>query len=200
VPAVSALRRVGRDRIAVELDGTPWRTFPLEVVLAAGLDLGVELDRSRARRVARERRRVEARAAALLALQRREHTAASLRARLAERGIGPAPREEALAALERAGLVDDERYARGRAAALAARGCGDRMIRDDLARRGVGDELIDAALAALEPEPERARRLVETLGRSARTLRRLAARGFAEEALEPLEPLVANPRETELGC
>ncbi len=196
MPAVSALRRVGRDRVAVELDGAPWRTLSLEVVLAAGLDVGVELDRPRARRVARERRRAEARAAALRALRRRDHTAASLRARLAERGIAAAAREEALAALERAGLVDDERYAHGRAAALAARGCGDRMIRDDLARRGLGDELIEAALAGLEPEHERARRLAQTLGRSARTLRRLSARGFAEEALEPL---VANAREPEVG-
>ena len=31
------------------LDGESWRTLPAEVVLRAGLDVGVELDRERAR-------------------------------------------------------------------------------------------------------------------------------------------------------
>ena len=42
------------------LDGESWRTLPAEVVLRAGLDVGVELDRERARRVRRELRRHEA--------------------------------------------------------------------------------------------------------------------------------------------
>ena len=63
-PRVSSLRARPRERVEVELDGEPWRTLPAEVVLRAGLDLGIELDRPRARRVRRELRRHEAMARA----------------------------------------------------------------------------------------------------------------------------------------
>jgi hypothetical protein len=46
--------------------------------------------------------------------------------------------------------------------------------------------LIAAAVASLEPEEERARRVIDRLGPSPRTLRRLASKGFREETLEPL--------------
>ena len=39
-PVVTALRARGRGRVAVELDGAPWRTVPLEAVYAAGLAVG----------------------------------------------------------------------------------------------------------------------------------------------------------------
>jgi SOS response regulatory protein OraA/RecX len=87
---------------------------------------------------------------------------------------------EALGVLERGGVVDDGRFALGRAQVLAGRGAGDAMIRHDLERRGVGAELVERALAALEPERERAERLVAA-GRGARWL---AARGFDEGSVE----------------
>lgn len=86
--------------------------------------------------------------------------------------------------LERLGYVDDERFARARAHELAARGSGDALIRHDLEGRGVSPELVAAAVRELEPERERARRLVEARGASVKTVRYLAARGFGEEALE----------------
>jgi len=48
----------------------------------------------------------------------------------------------------------------------------------------VGSELAEAALLELEPEAERARRLVERRGPGPRTARYLAAKGFGEDALE----------------
>jgi hypothetical protein len=48
----------------------------------------------------------------------------------------------------------------------------------------VSSELVAAALRELEPEHERARRLVEVRGASVKTARYLASRGFGEEALE----------------
>ena len=195
-PVVTALRKTGRDRIAVDLDGRPWRVLPAESVLAAGLGPGVSLDRDRARRLRGELRRVEARSAALVALRHTDHTATTLRRRLAAKGVAPVDRDAAIETMERAGLVDDSRFAQARASALAARSAGDLMIRDDLERRGVAPALIDEAIDGLEPELERARKLLAGHADWRRALRRLAARGFAEDALEAV---VADRREAELG-
>src|SRR2546428_13554416 len=109
---VTALKPAGRDRIAVELDGGPWRVLPLEAVLAAGLETGVELDRPRARRLGRVLRRLRARDTAFRALGARDHTTATLRDRLDARGIPPTERDAVVETMQRTGLVDDERFAR----------------------------------------------------------------------------------------
>lgn len=103
-----------------------------------------------------------------------------------------AAREEALATLERAGLVDDSRVARSRAEGLAARGYGDAAIRDALAREWIAAEEVAAAMASLDPEPERARMLLGPEP-DARALRRLAARGFADDVLAELAPFAEGP-------
>src|SRR5436189_1674 len=46
---VTALRARPNGRVAVDLDGGPWRTLPAEPVVRAGLAVGLELDRERAR-------------------------------------------------------------------------------------------------------------------------------------------------------
>jgi SOS response regulatory protein OraA/RecX len=182
VPRVTRLRRAARGRVAVELDGRPWRELPADVVVSAGLVEGLPLERERLRGLGRELRRQRALDAAARALAARDASAAEVDERLRRRGVPPAARGEALAVLERGGLVDDARFAARRAALLAERGAGDAMIRDDLERRGLAGEHVEAALAALEPERERARRLVAD-GRSARWL---ASRGFDGDALESL--------------
>jgi regulatory protein len=118
------------------------------------------------------------------ALQHRDRSAREIDERLARAGVGDEARADALETLERLGYLDDERFATGRADALAARGHGDASIRADLAAHGVAAELVETAIGALEPEAERARALVARHGVSARTARRLAARGFAPEAVE----------------
>jgi regulatory protein len=123
---------------------------------------------------------------AIRALRFRDRTAAELDARLEQRGVGEAAREQALETLERVGYVDDERFARMRAEQLANRGSGDALIRDDLERRGVAAGLIEQAIGALEPERERAERIAERRGRSVKTARYLASHGFGEEALDGL--------------
>ena len=85
-PVVTALRARGPGRVAVELDGAPWRVVPLEAVYGAGLAVGGTLDRPTARTLGRELRRLGAQAVALRALRARDHTAASLEQRLAARG------------------------------------------------------------------------------------------------------------------
>lgn len=93
-------------------------------------------------------------------------------------------RVDALETLERVGYVDDARFAAGRAAALADRGYGDEAIRQLLQGEGVAAEVADGAVGALEPERERAVRLVARLGASSRTAGRLQRKGFGEESVE----------------
>jgi regulatory protein len=118
------------------------------------------------------------------ALQHRDRSRREVEERLARAGIEEGRRTDALDTLERVGYVDDERFAGARAAALATRGYGDEWIRRDLAGHGVATEAAAQAIAALEPEAERAVALVGRLGRSARTGSQLARKGFGEDALE----------------
>ena len=124
--------------------------------------------------------------AAIRLLRHRDRSTAELEARLAQRGVGDAEREQALETLERIGYVDDERFARSRAEQLAARGAGDALIRHDLEARGVGPEQIAGALEGLEPERERAIRVVARRGRSPATVRYLAGKGFDPDVLEEI--------------
>ena len=121
---------------------------------------------------------------ALRALRSSDRSAAELEARLQQRGVDEAERAQALETLERIGYVDDERFARRRAERLAERGSGDALIRHDLERRGLAADLVELAVAQLEPERDRAARIVERRGRSVKTARYLASHGFGEEALE----------------
>jgi SOS response regulatory protein OraA/RecX len=93
-------------------------------------------------------------------------------------------------------LVDDRRYALGRAAVLSDRGLGDAAVAELLERDGVPAEHIGAAIDALEPERARAERLFERRGGGARALRALASRGFADDTLEPL---IARDAESAIG-
>ncbi|HJQ73262.1 MAG TPA: hypothetical protein VJ814_00130, partial [Gaiellaceae bacterium] len=67
-PTVTALREHKGGRVAVELDGKPWRVLPADVVVRAGLGVGRRLDRPTARDLARELRRARALAAATRSL------------------------------------------------------------------------------------------------------------------------------------
>ncbi len=184
MPVVSGLRALPSGRVAVELDGARWRTVPAEVVVRLRLGVGEELDRSRARDLARELRRARAVDIALRAVSRREQSTAELDRRLRERGFAPGLREETLNRLEHVGLVDDERYALRRAESLSERGQGDEAILWRLERDGVTRETAAKAVAALPPERQRARLVVAAQGTGVRTARELARRGFGEDAVE----------------
>jgi hypothetical protein len=137
VPTVTGLREDRRGRVAVELDGSPWRTLPAGVVVRAGISCGRALDRQALRKLRRELRRAEALAVAGRALRARDLSARELALRLEQRAVSPSAAEESLAALSVAGLVDDARLAENRAESLAGRGYGDAAIRHDLEQRGV---------------------------------------------------------------
>jgi regulatory protein len=123
---------------------------------------------------------------AVRALSLREHSRASLDIRLERAGVRDTVRAEVLERAESGGLVDDERFAERRARQLAERGAGDLLIVDDLLRQGVDDAVAQAAVRGLPAEANRATVIVERRGRSVRTLRYLASRGFTEDSLELL--------------
>lgn len=148
MPIVTALRPL-RDSVAVELDGCPWRTVPGAAAAEARLTVGCELDRERARTLGRALRRHRARDTAVRAVARRDHSRASLEARLERAGVRPRERGDTLAAAERAGLVDDARFAASRAQALGARGSGDLLVLEDLERHGIDERAARAALESL---------------------------------------------------
>lgn len=125
---------------------------------------------------------------ALRALRFRDRSIAELDERLARKGVAAAEREQVLGKLARIGYVDDDRFARSRAKQLADRGSGDALIRHDLEQRGIDSELVETVLAALGPERERAARIAEQRGRSAKTARYLASRGFGADALDLVAP------------
>lgn len=181
---VTALRERKRNRVAVELDGRPWRVLPTDAVVRAGLAVGRPLERTTARELAREIRRARALASATRSLAASDRSERALDQRLARAGHSAAAREDAIASLARAGVLDDARVAESRAELLARRGYGDAAIRADLRRRLVGQEATAAAVAALEPEPERLRRLLEAESITPALLRRLAGRGFSRDALD----------------
>jgi regulatory protein len=155
--------------------------------------VGRPLDREAARTLGRELRRAEALAAAARALRYRDLSRRQLEERLTRRGLRPEAREDALEALETAGLLDDARVAAARAGALAARGYGDEAVRFALEGEGLAAGLVAEALGALEPEAARAAKLLARRGRSPAALRWLAARGFDVSTLEDVAGFADEP-------
>jgi SOS response regulatory protein OraA/RecX len=189
---VTALKELPRGRVEVQLDGAAWRVLPSDAVVRAGLRVGHTLDRPAARTLARELRRTGALRRAARALATRDRSRRALDERLERAGVTAAARADALAALERSGVIDDGRTARSRADGLASRGYGDAAIRETLEREGIPADIATASVAELEPERERARRLLGRAG-GPRELRRLAARGFEPDLLADLARFADSP-------
>ena len=185
-PRVTALRDRKRGRVAVDLDGRPWRVLPADAVVRTQLAVGRPLDRHTARELAREVRRARAFAAAARSLTTSDRSRLALEEQLARKGHPAAARDEAIASLARAGALDDARLAESRAQLLARRGYGDAAIRADLRRRLIASEAAAQAIASLEPELDRLRSILQGESVSPALLQRLARRGFAREALEEI--------------
>src|SRR5213076_1245854 len=96
---VTALRERKRGRVAVELDGRPWRVLPTDAVVRAGLTVGRPLDRSSARELARGVRRAKALSAATRSLAASDRSERALEQRLAQAGHSAAARKDAIASL-----------------------------------------------------------------------------------------------------
>jgi len=118
------------------------------------------------------------------ALARRDFSERGLRDRLERAGVDAAEAESVVERLRSEGVLDESRFGANRARALAERGKGDAAIRFDLETQGLPGDVVAAALAALEPERERAERIVAHRGPGPATAKLLAGRGFDEEAIE----------------
>ena len=181
---VTAVHPALRDRVRVELDGAPWRTLPTAAVVSARLTVGVELDRARARELAQAIRRAEALGAATRALARRDRSVVGLAEYLARRGVGRKERADAVERLGAIGYLDDVRFAAGRARSLAERGYGDDAVRFELEREGVAADQIEAAVAGLAVERERALAVLRGSRTALAGIRKLAAKGFSADSIE----------------
>ena len=128
---------------------------------------------------------------ALRALRHRDLSVREIEDRLRAKGFEESERDEALATLERTGLVDDSRFAESRARSLATRGAGDRAIRHALGLAGVAGEEIEDALQGLAPEAERAAAIVAAEA-SARRPPAICARRDSPRTLSPRPLRVAS--------
>ena len=170
--------------MTLEVDGQPWRTVPDDVVVRCGLHAGLTLDRPRLRLLRTELRRAEGLATAGRALAQRPLSRRQVSERLRRRGVAPPVERETLGTLAAAGLVDDARLARGRAAGLADRGWGDLAIAARLQRDGLEEAETRAALAELPPEQGRAAALIADVSDGRKAWSLLARRGFSPDAIE----------------
>jgi regulatory protein len=166
------------------VDGKAWRRVPDEVIVRCGLALGTRLERPLLRRLRTELLRAEALERSGRALAKRPLASHRLEQRLERARIPAATRRAAVETLESAGLLDDARLAESRAIALADRGWGDAAIAARLEADGFPEDLACAALEKLEPEAERAKRLVAARVDKRKAWALLARRGFSAESAE----------------
>jgi regulatory protein len=102
-----------------------------------------------------------ARAAALDALSRRDHSAAELRGKLIGKGYDALVIEELVGHLRAEKLLDDARYLDNFVAYHAGRGQGPNRVRGSLRQLGLATADIDAALAAYPDWPTQLKRARE---------------------------------------
>ena len=117
--------------------------------------------RSIARREVRPLDSRAARAAALDALSRRDHTAEELRRKLLDKGYDSAVVASLIESLCTEKLLDDLRYVENFVAYHAARGHGPMRVRADLRKAGVQGAQVESSLAAYPGWLEQLRRARE---------------------------------------
>src|SRR5664280_1071978 len=186
MPEITGLREVSKSAVLVELDGESWRKIPLTAAARSGLSVGKRLEREDLRLLGREIRRAEALNKATRMLARRPLSRALLEERLEKKGVAPVALGEAVEALEQAQYLNDRSYALERAGSLAERGYGDRAVRYILEQERVAAELIEEAVAALEPEIERAQAIAGAISDRKKLFGRLARRGFDPDVIEQI--------------
>src|SRR5262245_40059724 len=134
--------------------------------------------------------------AALRALRHRDLSVHELDERLRARDYCETERDDAIEALVRTGVVDDNRYAESRARQLVSRGAGDALIRHTLARAGIQPGVVTEAIDALAPEHGRAQAVIERRGPGPKTARYLIGKGFSDDVVAGV---VATESADELG-
>ena len=185
---MTAIKRRTRGRVLVTTSDGETLTVHAEALEQAGVREGDPLDADRREQVEQEEQRWTAHEAALRLLSHRPRSERELGQRLRLRGLDADVVEDEIERLRKAGLLDDEAFARlwVEDRQLSAPR-GRRLLRYELLGRGVRSELAHAAVdsiddrtAALALARGRARRLagLEFKQFSQRLARFLQRRGF----------------------
>jgi len=208
---VAQIRVSSRDPsvVLVEVEGAGTYHIGVETAGRLGLREGADVDGPLLTRVNDAASIRKGSVAVLRLLQRRLRSRAELAVSLRRYGLTPPQVTAVLIDLERAGWVDDRRFARlWIEDRMALRPKGPRALRAELRVRGVARDIVDAALSGLiSPEREdgvaleQARRRVERLrGLPADVVRRrlvgwLQRRGFGAGAIARALRALHDPRE-----
>ncbi|RLC58712.1 MAG: RecX family transcriptional regulator [Chloroflexi bacterium] len=192
---VTAIERPPRKRrYNVRIDGA--RVIPLsrEVLAAANLRVGQEVDDSRVAELEAAEARHTAMASALRLLSYRQRSEREMRDALRSKGIPEAIAGETLDRLRELRLLDDQAFAEAWTESRQRhRPRGRRMLLAELAQKGVERELAQASVAEIDEEADAlraGRKRSQTLrGREFREFRRrlgdfLARRGFGYDVCE----------------
>ena len=135
--------------LAVLEDGSILRVGEGEVIDFA-LCAGKELSDEEAERLQAAARRSGLKAKAIELLMRKPQSRRELGRKLAEWEATPGEAETICDRMEELGYLNEEEYAGRIVRYYAAKGFGERKIRDELYRRGIPRELWDEALAQIE--------------------------------------------------
>jgi len=175
---ISSIRRQSRrpDRVTIHFDGGERLSLAAEIVLAAGLRKGAEINEVDLARLTAQNEAWKAREAALRLLSHRPRAERELARKLKDRGYPEPAVDAAMAKVRELGLIDDAVFAREYALQrIRSRPAGARRLVEDLRRRGIGaDDARRAAAAAIEES-----------GVSDVDLARAAHRKFPRRAGEP---------------
>ena len=168
-PPSSPIERIDPDpriegAVRLIIDGRTALTVPIEAVRAEGVSAGGFLGAEAFERLCAAADLAAAYRTALRLLERRPFARRDLGRRLRLKGHLPAAVEPALERAERAGLLDDERFARHFVQTRTARGRGPARIRRELMIQGVPDDVIGRVVAE-EVSEDASRSAVATLAR-----------------------------------
>jgi len=203
ITEIAAVRAGSRVRI-ISLNEGPWRTTAAPVIRELGIEVGDIVDADDLALAIEAAERVAARERALAVLGYRERSVAELRSKLLDDGYPTGIVDDVVAALERAGIVDDARFTESFVRSLSiGKKLGRRRIERELEQKGIAPEVAAAALLEYcDPDDARARvheaarRLVRTGDRVDLLAARLVRKGYgpgeafsaARETLAAMQP------------
>lgn len=153
MPQITAIKETKKGRLALFLDGEFAFSLDEETFAAADLHVEDELDAWQLEELRRksDTRKAVDRALDILAL--RDHAAGELYQKLC-RKFDPHSAAAAVAKAEELGLLNDESYARRRAAELLRKRKSRREIAADLNAKGIDRDTAAAVLEELFADPE----------------------------------------------
>ena len=155
---VTGLRYTRQGSLKVELNGEYiGEVDPLVFEFSVGDELSKE-EADAARDLAR---RFSAQKKALGSLAVTSYSKAGLKRKLIQKGVEPQIADESVEYFSAKGYIDDNEYAKNKAAVMHSRkNFGRRRIRFELMKLGVGGDTVDQVIESLPPDIEALRRIL----------------------------------------